>query len=80
MRLYLVEFDNGGQYDDNENYVCGIFDTYEKAKNFCLSWKYEEMNIEGYFKNKCDFENKYFGLKSLEIVEVGLNKMIREID
>jgi hypothetical protein len=32
MKLYLVEFDNGLSYENNDCYVIGVYSTQEKAQ------------------------------------------------
>jgi hypothetical protein len=76
MRMYLVVYDNGYSYSDNENYPVAIFETFKKAKDFCLSKGYKETKIEEYFK--C--ANGWNGERSLEIQIVELNQIINDVD
>jgi hypothetical protein len=76
MRLYLVNFDNGCVYDDHESYTCGVFETYKKANDYCLSKDYVESEIEGLFIKKED--SRYYSNRemSLEIVIAEMNEEV----
>jgi hypothetical protein len=78
MRMYLVNFDDGCVYDDHQSYTCGVFETFKKAKDYCLSKNYIETEIEGLFYKLED--SRYYSNRemSLEIVEVEINKEVIE--
>jgi hypothetical protein len=77
MKIFVIEFDNGCQYDDRENYTIGVFDSYEKAEKFCLENGYIESGVKGLFKVK---EQHWFNdTYSLDITEVELNIPFNEV-
>jgi hypothetical protein len=79
MRLYLVNFDNGYDYSDNENYDVAVFDSYEKAEKFCLSKGYEETEIKGLFQKKHVYKYYTHFKYSLSIIEVKLNEQFEDV-
>jgi hypothetical protein len=62
----------------NDSYTCGVFETFKKAKDYCLSKNYIESEIEGLFIKKED--SRYYSNRELdlEIVEVEMNEEIIE--
>jgi hypothetical protein len=76
MRLYIVNFDNGYDYSDNESYSVGVFETFKMAKDYCLSKGYIETDVEGLFKKNKDAKNEYFTryYSTMEIKIIELNQ------
>jgi hypothetical protein len=77
MKIYVIEFDNGGQYDDHENYTVGVYDAYDKAEQFCLENGYVESETKGLFKTKNEhwFNDGY----SLSIDEYEMNVYFNDV-
>jgi hypothetical protein len=74
-KIYLVDFDNGCEQEDNESWVCAIFDSYEKAEEYILSKGYNETGTKGLFSKPWKYTtwSKYY----LSITECEIN---RELD
>lgn len=77
-KIYLVEFDNDENYSDSENYTVGVFESFEKAENYCILNGYEKTETEGLYKKKRkDWFAKY---TYLIINEVAINEIICEAE
>jgi hypothetical protein len=77
-KTYLVEYDNGCDNDDNDSYIFAIFESYEKAEEFCLTKGYEKTGTKGLFKKKWKgFWGLYY---SLSIIETKMNEVFYEIE
>jgi hypothetical protein len=78
MKIYVIEFDNGCQYDDHENYTIGVYDTYDKAERFCLEHGYIESETKGLFVLK---DAEWWKSKiTLSIEECKMNLNFNEVD
>jgi hypothetical protein len=70
--IYLLIYDNGWGYSDNENYTIAVFDNYKGACEFCENKGYSETETLGYYTLEND---RRFGcIESISIVESGMNK------
>lgn len=54
MKLYLVEYDDGGAYEQNMKEVVGIFESLEKATEFITSYGFINVESNDYFVRQHD--------------------------
>ena len=77
MRIYIVEYDNGFDYSDQENYIVGVFHTFKKAEDYCLTKGYNKTDVEGYYEKDFNWGNYK---RSLSINMTYINEVINEAE
>ena len=49
-KIFLLNYDNGVMYDDNQTYAIGVFDDYQKAVDFILRKGFKQSEVRDIYK------------------------------
>lgn len=67
MKVYVVEFDNGESYEDQCNWLVGVFSSEEKAHEYLLKERFTQISPNNYSRKNSKYDTYYADITEFEV-------------